>query len=178
MRDAAQAVAVTGHRPGVDPGHVGRRDDQALLLGVPDHAVGRVAQDRTVDLGIEVELGQRVVLVDVEQRLLCGTGALVVHSPDRHRELQAPHQVAGQLVDHRPGVVDGQAAAHLLARRPPLAALVERQVAGVAALAVTVRALELFRQGEGAACRHQAASLPGRRPSIFRRRSRSVAIAQ
>jgi hypothetical protein len=75
---------------------VRRGHPHATLVGVPRHLVGAVAQDRGVDLAVEVELRQVVRLGDVAQgtlrhaRPVCRGGRPVFGVNDA---LQAVHQV-------------------------------------------------------------------------------------
>ncbi len=145
--DAPEAADVVAEPPGKEALDVRRGDADAALERVPRDLESAVAEDRRVDLVVEVELAEVVGVGDGAQGLLRPLGPLrllgraVLLIDD---EAEAGHQVRRRLVDHRLGVVEDEAALAAALAAEPLLAAVEGEVVAVGAEAAAVEAAELF----------------------------------
>ena len=131
--------------------HVGGGDDDALLAVVPDDLEGAVAEDGGVDLGVEVELGEVVVVPGgAEDRLDLGSAATggggVVGG--RHDRAVVGDEVGRALLDEGAGVVEGQRALAAEGGRRAATALVVVEELAVAAHALEVAVEQLAGERE------------------------------
>ncbi len=160
-----QAPRVIGLAPGKHALDIRRGHPHLATRRIPRDAVAGIAQDGAIQFGLVIELGERVRLLHRAEGALALPRAVRVRLAPFQLDRGAPEQVAGDLIEQRPRVVEGEPSLAPAGPPGPLVALVELEVLAVAPPAAGIELLEEDRQGRfgwhrggsiRGKCRHRA----------------------
>ena len=136
--DAVDAGDIIALPPGEDTVDIGGGDAHTLFEGVPGDLIAAVAQDGAIYFGGIVQLGAVIQIIDAVDKLL----GLLRHIgftfyQGLAGEIELVHQIAGDLIDGDPGVVEDELA--VPGALGPLGAVVEIEVGLIGAEAAAIK---------------------------------------